>query len=501
MKSLSIWPFMMLILLSSFAFGAATSEISSGGGVSQDNSPEAFIEALLSEDVETFLTIVERGLDKEHAKALAWKIHSRGERVKFIEFCTKHIKGPDFYSFVFKDSYYIGSPESSLLMIIFKQYKEQLHLLLEAGANLNDTLLRDKEPLLCSVAVDGDFDSARLLLDHKAELDAVDRYGNTALCVAANTYGEPWSGQSYEGMFEIVKLLVSRKAAVDRKNRRGETALFRAVCTNNLDATACLLSASEYDIDHVYSIRTCLGSFSTLLMEAESSEMVSLLVLVKADVDQEVKEFRNPSRKTTALRDALIRPKFEVVKALLACGANPNKKLRGQSVFHQAIERPVLGGMTMERQDIVWSLLEAGADLSIKADNGSYHDVMNPECVAAGNEESLRILSLWRKQLKLNQERLQASFVEDSEGSIEEVGLTTLLCLGRPFRWAYSDISRAVLSYLYSPYVLTSSVVPGVKMVFWKRYRPLRPTREECLALSASDEALAQGCGAAADPE
>ena len=79
-------------------------------------------------------------------------------------------------------------------------------------------------PLLIRVALEGDTDTAKLLLDHGADINVRDKYGRSLL-------GEAASG----GLIDVVRFLVEQGADIETQSRDGSTPLIHAASAGEVD--------------------------------------------------------------------------------------------------------------------------------------------------------------------------------------------------------------------------------------------------------------------------
>ncbi|MCR5764051.1 MAG: ankyrin repeat domain-containing protein [Treponema sp.] len=109
--------------------------------------------------------------------------------------------------------------------------------LLELGADINASDEKDQTPLMYSTFYDSK-DAAELLLSYKnIKINARDITGSTALYRAAA-----------HGSFEVLKILIEHGAEKDFVNCFGETALVRSIINRN-SAIACFLIESGTDVN------------------------------------------------------------------------------------------------------------------------------------------------------------------------------------------------------------------------------------------------------------
>ena len=91
--------------------------------------------------------------------------------------------------------------------------KDVAEKLLEAKANIEATNQYGSTALTLA-AESGHSETVKLLLEHKANVEAANKYGSTALIHAA-----------YQGHSSAAELLLKQKANIEGANKNGETAL------------------------------------------------------------------------------------------------------------------------------------------------------------------------------------------------------------------------------------------------------------------------------------
>jgi ankyrin repeat protein len=149
------------------------------------------------------------------------------------------------------------SPRTSLAQAVFDGNTEQVKTLLTKGADANTTMNETYQiasdgsvnasfkvpilgaapqqagmPLLGCAAMLGSTDIIKLLLDHGAEVNSKDTYGQTPLILAA------WQGDA-----EDVKLLLDKHADVTLRDAAGKTALMWAQTENHKSVQEILKKA------------------------------------------------------------------------------------------------------------------------------------------------------------------------------------------------------------------------------------------------------------------
>ena len=93
---------------------------------------------------------------------------------------------------------------------------------------------RGKTPLYIASHF-GNTDTARLLIDSKAEIDKANKRGDTPLSIAV-----------YRRNTDTAKLLIENGASIDKANKRGDTPLIFASLTSNMPVVELLV---EYGAD------------------------------------------------------------------------------------------------------------------------------------------------------------------------------------------------------------------------------------------------------------
>ncbi|TNF69350.1 MAG: hypothetical protein EP298_04215 [Gammaproteobacteria bacterium] len=196
------------------------------------------------------------------------------------------------------------------------------------------------------------------LLDHDADINARDRYDNTALFYAV-----------LNGHLSIVEQLLWRGAEVNTINQDGDTPLHEASEESEYIIIEALLkygadisikNADGHTADQLtdyFDIRQDEIN-SELLIAAESgqTDKVKYLIANKADVDAE------DNYAQTALHWACYNGHLEVVKILLACGADVNSvDINNNTPLHCAVIN--------DHKEIVKLLLANNAMINIANDD------------------------------------------------------------------------------------------------------------------------------------
>ena len=231
---------------------------------------------------------------------------------------------------------------------------------------------------------------ADLLLDAGAAVDAANRYGVTPLALASvngstpmiarlleagadpnlpNPEGEtPLMTAARTGNAGSIETLLAHGAEVDALEAwRGQTALMWATAQNQVAAVEALLAAGANP-----SVRSERG-FTPVLFAAREGhvDVLDALVRAGADVDDAV-----PSNDMSALVLAVYNAQYDLAKALLDLGADPDAARNGWTALHQAVwtRRPNLGRNPpfpvalgdLYAFDLVRALAAAGANLDAR---------------------------------------------------------------------------------------------------------------------------------------
>ena len=223
----------------------------------------------------------------------------------------------------------------------------------------------------------GDLSRVKALLAAKADVNATDPDGTTALFLAAQN-----------GHLEVVQALLAAKADVNAKTANGATALFISSAYGHLEVVRALLAAKA-DVN----VKRAGDGGTALFIAAQEGrlEVVKALLAAKADVNakgiygataliQASARLGNlevvrallaanadanakPANGFTALMSASMAGRLEVVRALLAANAEVNAKAAGG--FTALIQASQQGHL-----EVVRTLLAANAEVNAKRDDG-----------------------------------------------------------------------------------------------------------------------------------
>jgi len=273
-----------------------------------------------------------------------------------------------------------------------------IEALLKAGADPKTLTTQDGETVLMTAARAGNADAVRALLEHGADVNAVEHYkGQTALMWAAAEHhpdvvkllldhGADWKVVSFDRETKLPKL--SAASSVTPFARGGVTAFLFAAREGDIESARVMLDAgvdiNQADVDGtnalVFSIMNQHYTFAKFLLDrgADPNKLdVKGRGALYAAVDIRNEDYSAmPSRKED---DPL--PSLEIVKALLAHGANPNvqltKNLPGRSGMDSGDTTldegatPLMRAARAGDSAAMRVLLEKGADPKLTTKDGN----------------------------------------------------------------------------------------------------------------------------------
>jgi ankyrin repeat protein len=234
-------------------------------------------------------------------------------------------------------------------------------LLIRAGANVQAANGYGITPLALA-CTNGNGEMVALLLKAGADPNAARSTGETPLMTASRS-----------GSLEAVKALLAHGASVDAKEPlEGQTALMWAISERHADVARVLL---EHSVD--LHARTRSG-FTPLLFAARAGDLSSTRMLLEAGAEAN----ETSSDGTSALLVATVRGHANVAMFLLEHGADPNADRAGYTALHWAAgvwetelngangivtqaddgEWNALGGVKAGKLELVKALLAHGAN-------------------------------------------------------------------------------------------------------------------------------------------
>jgi ankyrin repeat protein len=242
----------------------------------------------------------------------------------------------------------------------------EIRLLVEQKAEVNAPQADGMTALHWATYHD-DLELVKLLIDASADVAAANRYGVTPLALACtngtkeivesllDAGADPNSAlpggetalmiASRTGRIGAVETLLARGADVDAQERKGQTALMWAAAEGHAEVVDALLEGGA-------DIRTRLRSGFTPLFFAVRegrSEVVKRLLQAGADVNETMRPRRRrggaDTKPTTALILAIENGHFELADELLGAGADPNKSPAGYTALHAItwVRKPIRG--------------------------------------------------------------------------------------------------------------------------------------------------------------
>jgi uncharacterized protein len=245
--------------------------------------------------------------------------------------------------------------------------------LLSAGADANAPITAEKETPVMLAAFTGNVNAVRVILDHGADIDAKQARGQTALMWAAS-----------ESHADVVKLLVDRGADVKATS----------LATNpGKKMTALLFSARQGDLSSAKILVEAGANVDDAMADGTTAMLLAILnghhLLATYLLDKGANpnltdgsgrpplfaaiEMRNPQWAEVPWPDADM-DDLELIKILLAKGADPNLKLRRKAAhraFLDARWSDLIGGTAFLRATqtgditVMRLLLGYGADPNV----------------------------------------------------------------------------------------------------------------------------------------
>ena len=204
---------------------------------------------------------------------------------------------------------------TSLWLACDRGSADMVEKLLGADADPNVSLHSGESPLMA--AVETSVDAAKSLLAHGADVNAEEPSGGQTALMRAVAVRKS----------EAVKVLIEQGADVNAASYRGFTPLLFAVQKNDLESTRILLAAGA-DVNQASS------ETSPLLLALSSNFQALGALLLEQGADANAVDFRG----YTSLHYAAERPNMgEMVKALLAHGADPDARIMKQAAQSESI--------------------------------------------------------------------------------------------------------------------------------------------------------------------
>lgn len=276
------------------------------------------------------------------------------EETKEIQRIQEIIKNsPDLINAV--TSFQLGTP---LQQAASKGQLLVARFLLENGAEVDakkrgNSTTPDGRTALHLAAESGHKAMAELLLAHKANVNAASELGNTPLHLA--------SGKGY---LAVAQVLLTHGAIIEAKNTQGETPLHSAVEARRRPMVDLLL-------EHKADINAQDASGETPLMVAVTRReggIVDLLLANHASVN--LRTNPGPIGNRTALTISVQQRSFDITRALLEHGADPNvNTAMAEENGLTIVQTPLINATRSEDLPTVELLLSRGADVNARDAN------------------------------------------------------------------------------------------------------------------------------------
>ena len=216
--------------------------------------------------------------------------------------------------------------------------------LVAAGANVNQKALlyNGMSPLMQAASL-GREKLAALLLDHGAEIDAVDNMGRTALMYAAKNGRKP-----------VTELLLSRGANPLLTDNRGRDAIKYAKRYGRGTGNDKLIENAQQRYSTLQMLHDRASGVGNIMRAARQGDVENIRQLLQAGESVEVVDSNNAS----ALHYAAESQQYFAVKALLEAGIDANGADRDGNT-------PLLLAVKNGARDIVAVLIQSGAKVNV----------------------------------------------------------------------------------------------------------------------------------------
>lgn len=196
-------------------------------------------------------------------------------------------------------------PYDMIFASISAQRDDDLKRYLENGGDPNFSD-EERRTLLIHVAEQGNMVMAQLLLDHKADIDQADAYGDTPLMIAADS-----------GHHDLVDLFLNKGATIGKTSIHGDTAYAYAASSGHAECLDILLKHSTTFIDDANNYHD-----TPLLQAIHQGKTDTVKTLIHHGVNLDLSDHNS----VTPLMHAVMKGSAENVKLLLDAGADTTLK-------------------------------------------------------------------------------------------------------------------------------------------------------------------------------
>lgn len=275
---------------------------------STDDGSTPIFSALLIGHYEIAKLLVESGAQltpeqASRASSLLPQMLSNGGDEKLVKFLTSYGASLDF----------IDSTGKNLLHFSI-EYPHLLKYLIDYGLDINKIGGKDQSTPLFLAAMDGYFESVKLLVEAGAKVDKA-RIGNNELRYGAAT---PLFMAAQDGYLDITKFLVENGADVNKATTNdGSTPLYIASARNHLAVVKFLISKQA----NPNKATTDDGTLPIHhAIHFGHNEVVKVLIEAGTNIDQETFDGSTP------LHLAILKNNLKAIEILISGGCNLNKK-------------------------------------------------------------------------------------------------------------------------------------------------------------------------------
>jgi len=267
-------------------------------------------------------------------------------------------------------------PHEKLYAAIRSNDLQRLKALLDEGVSANAEGLNKVTPLMDAAAI-GSVDAMKTLIERRADVNAVNNYGSTALMLSATDAKK-------------VRLLLDHGADVNVAARSGRTALIIAAFSNPSADVVGMLLAKGANVAVMDQRRVTPLNAATF---ANDTATIRLLLDANADVNTP-----DTFIGLTPLMNASGNRNLAAVKLLLAKGANVNAVSKTQDlpkIQTGTVEfggwTPLLMSVPFGPPEISRTLIEAGAKVNVQ-DYRGFTPLMLAVATDRYNPEIMRLL-------------------------------------------------------------------------------------------------------------